>query len=320
MFKVIKRIDQNGVYSTKSHTVSKERILENMLKMQQKPVIKNQTSGYHQQMNHLQQFLSANPRMRALYESQMKLVYMNNFYNQRRQQMLYAAYIFAQNKLKYNIHLQHQIYFAKEFMQQKRCNTINNNQRTFLNQSNISPNNNFCNIQSNNKILLETASKKNKKVNKQRNCNKAKNTFSFLKSNKLPVENKTDMQITISTKKQTTKNNTEALINSFAIEKKHPLGTAITSKQAKTLNSISSSNDISIRLPNATENFKSTNYMNSSSSASNQILVSEKQAEMIVNQVKEQMRGKDPENMYIKCPLCEKRIKRFNISIHNYCI
>ena len=57
--------------------------------------------------------------------------------------------------------------------------------------------------------------------------------------------------------------------------------------------------------------------MNSSSSASNQILVTEKQAEMIVNQVKEQMRGRDPENMYIKCPLCEKRIKRFKISIHN---
>ena len=64
--------------------------------------------------------------MRAFYVAQMKLVYLNNFYNQRRQQMLYAAYIFAQNKLKYNNHLQHQQYFANELMQKRIHNAINN--------------------------------------------------------------------------------------------------------------------------------------------------------------------------------------------------
>ena len=310
MSKIIKRIDQRRVQPTNIYDVSKEKELENRLKMQQKRVINDQSNGYNRQMNNLPQFISANPRMRALYEYQMKLVYLNNFYNQRRQQMLYAAYIFAQNKLKYNNHLQHPQKFANGFMQQNICNAIHISQMKFLNQQNISPNNNFCNIQSMNKSFHETNNKKTKKENKQKSCNKAKNTFSVLKTNKLAVENKTDIQITTSTNKKIIENHMEALINSFAIKKKHPSTTAITSKQAKTHNSISSSNEISIRLPNATESFKSTNCMNSSSSASNQILVSEKQAEMIVNQVKEELRGRDPENMYIKCPLCEKRIKR----------
>ena len=310
MSKIIKRIDQRRVQPTNIYDVSKERELENWLKMQQKRVINDQSNGYNRQKNNLPQFISANPRMRALYEYQMKLVYLNNFYNQRRQQMLYAAYIFAQNKLKYNNHLQHPQNFANGFMQQNICNALHISQMKFLNQQNISPNNNFCNIQSMNKSFHETNNKKTKKVNKQTSCNKAKNTFSVLKTNKLPVENKTDIQITTSTNKKIIENHMEDPINSFAIKKKHPSTTAITSKQAKTHNSISYSNEISIRLPNATESFKSTNCMNSSSSASNQILVSEKQAEIIVNQVKEQMRGRDPENMYIKCPLCEKRIKR----------
>ena len=318
MSKVIKRLDQRRTYSTNIYDDSRERILEHWLKIQQIPVINDQTSGYYQQINNLQQFISANPRMRVLYESQMKLVYLNNFYKQRRQQMLYAAYIFAQNKLKYNIHLQQRQHFTNGFMQQKRCNTINNNQAKFQNQLNIIQNYiNFCNIQNNDKSFNKLTRKKDKRANKHKSCNEVKNTFSFLKTNKLPVENKTDMQITTSTKRNIIKNHMEDLINSFAIKKNHPSTTASTPKQAKTHNSISYSNEISIRLPNATENFKSTNYMNSSSSTNNQILVTEKQAEMIVNQVKEQMRGRDPENMYIKCPLCEKRIKRFNISIHN---
>ena len=311
MSKVIKLIDQRGVHSSKIHNVSKEKNLENWLKIQQKPVINKQTNGYHQQMNHLQQFLSANPRMRALYESYMRLAYLNNFYNQRRQQMLYAAYMFAQNKLKYNSHLQHRQHFANGFTQQKRWNAMNNNQRTFLNQPNISHNyNTFCNIQSNNKTFNNTTSNKTKKRNSFKNCRRAKNTFSFLKTNKLSVENNADMQIKSSTNKNIIKNHMQPFINGFAIKNKNPSTTASTSKQAKTFKNISSSNVISIRLPNATENFKSTKYMNSSSSTSNQIIVTEKQAEMIVNQVKEEMRGRDPENMYIKCPLCEKRIKR----------
>ena len=314
MSKVIKLIDQRGVHSSKIHNVSKEKNLENWQKMQQKPVINEQTNSYHQQMNHLQQFLSANPRMRALYESQMRLVYLNNFWNQRRQQMLYAAYMFAQNKLKYNSHLQHHI--ANRLVQQKRWNAMNNNQRTFLNQPNKSYNyNNFCNIQSNNKTFNERSSEKNKKAYKHKNCNKVKNTFNFSKTNKLPVENNTDLQISSSTNKNIIKNHMQALINGFAIKNKHPSTTASTSKQAKAQNSINSSNVISIRIPNVTERYKPNNHFNSSSSTSNQIIVTEKQAKLIVNQVKEEMRGRDPENMYIKCPLCEKRIKRFDMLI-----
>ena len=86
-----------------------------------------------------------------------------------------------------------------------------------------------------------------------------------------------------------------------------------TSDNAKKIPSNTKSSDvISINLP---ETYKPSNYINlhqgSTASTNNQIIVTEKQAEMIVNQVKEEMRGRDPENMYIKCPLCEKRIKRF---------
>ena len=85
-----------------------------------------------------------------------------------------------------------------------------------------------------------------------------------------------------------------------------------TKNNPKQVQSFSKSSDvISINLPNS---YKSSNYQTLSPGntfqTNNQIIVTEKQAERIVNQVKEQMRGRDPENMYIKCPLCEKRIKR----------
>ena len=50
-------------------------------------------------------------------------------------------------------------------------------------------------------------------------------------------------------------------------------------------------------------------------SDTSQIKVSEEQADVIMNQVREQVRGKDPANMYIECPLCDKKIKRY---IFNY--
>ena len=113
--------------------------------------------------------------------------------------------------------------------------------------------------------------------------------------------------------------NTTAIIANFSNKKnKSGLRSCNKNNQKQTIDYSKSSDIISINLP---DSYKSQSYQNlsigNSLQTNNQIIVSEKQADMIVNQVKEQMRGKDPENMYIKCPLCEKRIKRFNMSIHN---
>ena len=107
---------------------------------------------------------------------------------------MYAAYVIAQNKLKYNAFDQQ--HYTNKFMPLYRWNVTNNNLRTAINQLNVSQNyNRLFNKQRNIKRFNKRENKKfivgiNNKI-----CNKVKNTLSFSKSYKLQVENNNGKQI-----------------------------------------------------------------------------------------------------------------------------
>ena len=74
----------------------------------------------------------------------------------------------------------------------------------------------------------------------------------------------------------------QALVKGFKTKNKQSSTTDSKSKHRETINNSSSfSKVISIRLPNVTENLKSIDYMSSSSSTNNQIIVTEKQSVVI---------------------------------------
>ena len=292
-----------------------------MQNTQQHPVNYKQTNGNHWPNNQLQQFLLANQlssmqedknnlaSMQALYESQMKWACLNNFYNHRIQQMFYAAYIIAQNSFKNRGFLPHQHNFTNSFMPQQNWNGINYNQGMFFNQPNIK--------QKHNKYYNPQNKKYNKSTDIEKASNKTNNSKKCKKTIQ-PNEFKTkssDFQSASSKYNYNQSKHMQALTSGFTTKNETDSLKIKTSNHLETLqNFTKSSGVIAKTLPEVTETYKSTICSNLSPkrgiSTNHQIIVTETEAEMIVNRVKEEMRGRDPENMYIKCPLCEKRIKR----------
>ena len=316
---------QTQFVSKKILTTQKDKAGINYLNSKQKPQNYQQNNGFRLPYRKLQQFSMINcfssmnkqanslAKMQVLYENQIKWAYINNFYNQRRQQLIFAAYMMAQNNIKQGRLLQSQQSFSNCFTTQQ----------------------NFCNnmIHVSKKRYDSYFQPKNKNIrtNEVRGYNNAK--FNIDGHNKSSIEEKLNSSTEASQQKQKNPLNTinkasqkTASINNIEnmkgiiadISDKNDKSSSdkYTSDIAKKIPSNTKSSDvISINLP---ETYKPSNYINlhqgSTASTNNQIIVSEKQAELIVNQVKEQMRGRDPENMYIKCPLCEKQIKRFDLS------
>ena len=309
--------------------------MNGLLKIQQQPVNSEKINGYPWPNNQLQQFILANQfpslqadknnlaGMQSLYESQMKWASLSNFYNQRMQQMFYAAYIIAQNNLKNSGFLKHQQNFTHSVMPQR--NGMNITQRMLFNQPNISEkhNNIYHRLNKNEKpCKCTTKEKENSITDDLLKCNNSENKFRLSKTTpfshhcKSDIMKNSDLQTT-SAKNNKKKYHMQSLTSGFTAKKETDSLTITTSKHLESLQNFTKSTDvISIKLPQIIKASESSSYQNLSprrvASTNHQIIVTETEAEMIVNQVKEEMRGRDPENMYIKCPLCEKRIKRFS--------
>ena len=254
-------------------------------------------------------------RMQALYENQIKWAYINNFYNQRRQQLMYAAYVIAQNNLRHRKLLQSQQKFGNYKGPHHNFDEHNYNKTKF----NLSSQTNKNFYQSKQKLFTSNKERSNitkniqskdfiKSQKKEKMINSTKNAqHQHVKPNKTNIN---EIKCTSTTNNEKAIENIQAMVTGY--KDKTSSSTKDTLRSLETFQTINNSSDvISIDLP---QTYKSSSYLNlspeSTSSTNNQIIVTEKQAELIVNQVKEQMRGRDPENMYIKCPLCEKRIKR----------
>ena len=287
------------------------------------------TNGYHWPTSQLQKFSLAHPfsctsketrsvaSLQAFYENQIKWACFNNFYNQRKQQLMYAAYMVAQNNLRHRQLLQSQQKFGNYTRPHQNFDNHNYNRTKF--NVNSQTNRNF--YQSKYKQFTTNKVKSNTTKNnpsKTFNKNQARekmivSTENFQQKHvKLQNTNINELECTPTMSNKKEIEYMQSMIADFSNKNKTSSSTKDTLRHLETLKTINNSSDvISINIP---ETYKSSGYLNlpqgRDSSTNNQIIVTEKQAEMIVNQVKKEMRGRDPENMYIKCPLCEKRIKR----------
>ena len=251
-------------------------------------------------------------RMHALYENQMKWVCLNNFYNHRRQQLIFAAYMMAQNNIKQVRLLQSQQIRNSCFTPQQK---FSNNMADGSNQRY----NSYCQPKLKNTRTIKVRGNVTEKTtidDLKKRSNEGKLNISFPTSqqkHKNPLNTMNNpLENTATTNSKKATENIKAMVADFSNKKNENCLDNFTKNNPKHFRSSSnSSNVISINLP---KNYKPSSYLNSpqgsTSSTNNQIIVTEKHAELIIYQVKEEMRGKDPENMYIKCPLCEKRIKR----------
>ena len=106
-------------------------------------------------------------KMQALYQNQVKLACLNNFYNQRRQQLMYAAYLIAQNKLR-----------NRGFMHIQQ--NLSNCMRPHQNYDNLMYSQNMFNVSKNTKRNFFQPKHKQFTTNKVR-----RNTIENFKSNDL---------------------------------------------------------------------------------------------------------------------------------------
>ena len=317
-------LGQTHFFSTKIVNTQKESARKNFLSSKQQPQNYQQNEIYKFPYSKLQQFSTNNSflsvklqtnrlaRMQALYKNKVKWAFINNFYNQRRQQLTYAAYMMAQNNITQNRLLLNKQNVNSCFTPQQ---SLSNNMIHVNNQRY----NSYCQPKLNNigsnKIKSNTTAKVKSKVLNKRLHQEKLNSSTEVRHQKhkhppSTINNALDNAATTNIKKSI--ENIKAMIADSSNKKNKSCLDDNTRNNQKQFQSYSKSSDvISINLPNS---YKSSNYQTlspgNSFQTNNQIIVSEKQAELIVNQVKEQMRGRDPENMYIKCPLCEKRIKR----------
>ena len=65
------------------------------------------------------------------------------------------------------------------------------------------------------------------------------------------------------------------------------------------------------------EKYQLAKPMNRNFTAHN-LKITEEEADVIKKRIKEQVRGKDPDNLYIECPLCDKKIKRCELVLYGY--
>ena len=292
--------------------------MNHLHKIQQRAVNMEKPNGYHWPNNQLQQFLLANQslslqgdknnlaKMQVLYESHMKWACLNNYYNQRLQQMFYAAFIIAQNNFKKTGFLPPQQNVTNSFMPQRNWRNLNYNQRMFSNQANKNPKNLYHSQNKNDNSYKSTSKTITKsKNNNSKKYNKVDNKFTFPKTMqpnqcKPNLMKDSDLQNSLPKYKVNQSNHMQALIAGFATKKETDSLKTSTNKEESLLNFTKPPYEISIKIPQIIENSKSRSYLNLSpgrgSSENHQIIVTETEAEMIVNQVKEEMRGRDPEN------------------------
>ena len=253
-------------------------------------------------------------RMQALYENQVKWACLNNFYNQRRQQLMYAAFVIAQNNFRHRELLQSQQKLGNytgphhNFDEHK----YNKTKFNFSSQTNRNSYQSKHKHFSTNKLRSNaTKSIQSKAIDKNQSSEKMIN-YTTNAQQKHHNTNYNELKFTPNTNNEIAIEHIQSTIAEFSNKNKSISSTKDTLRNLETLQTNNSSSDvISIDL---LKTYKSSSNLNlspgSTISTNSQIIVTEKQAEMIVNQVKEEMRGRDPENMYIKCPLCAKRIKR----------
>ena len=122
---------QTQFVSKKILTTQNDKAGINYLNSKQKPQNYQQNNGFRLPYRKLQQFSMINrfssmnkqanslAKMQVLYENQIKWAYINNFYNQRRQQLIFAAYMMAQNNIKQGRLLQSQQSFSNCFTTQQ---------------------------------------------------------------------------------------------------------------------------------------------------------------------------------------------------------